>query len=273
MTTRAIDCWVNVRMGGARAGWQERVALDYFKRTAGEVFRDVPIDELIASMDQQGVERAVLSVRADFPNREILAFAEQRPERFALAAQLDPRRGMQAVRDLERLVDKHPVVMAQVVPCLVDLPPSDRAYYPIYTRCVDLALPISVNVGIPGPPLPSACQDPMHLDPVCLYFPELTIIMANGADPWWSVAIRLMLKYERLHLMTSAFAPKYLPEELLHYMNTRGQDKVLFATDHPFLTMERCLAEAQALDLRDGVLDKYLYANAHHLLFERGAVP
>jgi predicted TIM-barrel fold metal-dependent hydrolase len=51
-------------------------------------------------------------------------------------------------------------------------------------------------------------------------------------------------------------------------MNTRGQGKVIFASDHPVLSMERCVQEAQALDLREGVLDKYLYANAAKVFFE-----
>ena len=109
----------------------------------------------------------------------------------------------------------------------------------------------------------------MHLDDVCLFFPELTLIMANGADPWWNVAIRLMLKYPRLYLMTSAFAPKYLPAEVVHYMNTRGQDRLMFATDFPFLTMDRCIKEAEALALRDGVLDRFLYSNAERVLLRR----
>ena len=50
-------------------------------------------------------------------------------------------------------------------------------------------------------------------------------------------------------------------------MNTRGQDKIIFATDHPVLSVERCLAEAQQLDLREGVLDKFLYQNAANLFF------
>jgi predicted TIM-barrel fold metal-dependent hydrolase len=91
--------------------------------------------------------------------------------------------------------------------------------------------------------------------------------MAHGADPWWAVAIRLMIKYRNLHLMTSAYAPKYLPPELIHYMNTRGRDKILFASDHPVLSFERCLKEAQQLDLREGVLDQYLYGNAERLFF------
>ena len=264
---RAIDGWVNVRMAGARASWQERVALDYFRRSTDQVFKDASIDEMIEMMDRLGVERAILRVRADFPNREILEFADRHPTRFALAANVDPRRGMQAVGELARLVRQHPVVAAQVVPCLLDLPPDDRAYYPLYAKCCELALPITVNTGIPGPPLPGKCQDPMHLDDVCLFFPDLTIVMANGADPWWDVAIRLMLKYPHLYLMTSACAPKYLPAQLLHFMNTRGRDKIMFGSDYPFLTIERCLAEAQVLDLRDGVLDNYLYGNAKRVFF------
>jgi predicted TIM-barrel fold metal-dependent hydrolase len=93
--------------------------------------------------------------------------------------------------------------------------------------------------------------------------------MAHGADPWWGVAIRLMIKYKNLHLMTSAYSPKRLPPELMHFMNTRGQDKIIWASDHPALTMQRTISEAWELDLRDGVLDKYLYTNAKRLFFSR----
>ena len=86
--------------------------------------------------------------------------------------------------------------------------------------------------------------------------------MAHGADPWWGEAIRLLLKYPNLYMMTSAYAPKYLPAELIQFMNTRGQDKILFASDHPVLSFERCVREAEALPLRDGVLEKYLRGNA-----------
>jgi predicted TIM-barrel fold metal-dependent hydrolase len=50
-------------------------------------------------------------------------------------------------------------------------------------------------------------------------------------------------------------------------MNTRGQDKILYASDHPVLSMQRCIDEALKLDLREGVLDKFLYANAQRLFF------
>ena len=94
---------------------------------------------------------------------------------------------------------------------------------------------------------------------------------SHGADPWWDVAIRLMLKYRNLRIMTSAWSPKRLPDELLHYMRTRGKDRVLFASDYPVLSMERCIGEATALDLDDEVIDNWLYANADAFFF--GANP
>ena len=45
-------------------------------------------------------------------------------------------------------------------------------------------------------------------------------------------------------------------------MNTRGTQKVLFASDHPVLSFERCLREAEALPLREGVLAQYVRENA-----------
>ncbi len=110
-------------------------------------------------------------------------------------------------------------------------------------------------------------QNPIHLDRVCVRFPELKLCMIHGADPWWDIAIRLLIKYANLRLMTSAWSPKRLPESLLHYMRTRGADKVIFASDWPVLKMRRVVPEAQALDLPADVLENYLYNNAHEFFF------
>ena len=267
MKLRAIDPWVNVNMGDqVPPEFMLRVKEDYF-RAGSEFFKSLSIDEMLETMDRVGVEKSILSVEVSHPSEHVLAFTKAYPNRFALAGTLDPRRGMKALWALEELAKQHPVVMARVVPFLCDLPPNDRAYFPLYAKCIELDLPVSINTGIPGPPMPGECQNPIHLDQVCLFFPELKLVMAHGADPWWSVAIRLMLKYKNLHLMTSAYAPRYLTSELIHFLNTRGQDKILYASDHPVLSMERCVKEATELELRPGVLDKYLYANAERVFF------
>jgi len=268
---RAIDTWVNVTMGSAeRPEWLVRVAEDYFDRSA-EIFKDISVEQLIEDMDRAGVEKCIITTNAESPDRRVLDFPARHPDRFALSLSLDPRRGMKAIRALESLVRNEPVVLARITPFMIALPPDDRVYYPVYAKCVDLDLPIAINTGIPGPPMPGKCQDPMYLDEVCVFFPELKLVMAHGADPWWDVAIRLMIKYRNLYLQTSAYAPRYFPPQLIHFMNTRGKDKIMFASDHPVLSFERCIEEAQQLDLREGVLDRFLYANAERLFFRADA--
>jgi predicted TIM-barrel fold metal-dependent hydrolase len=259
---RAIDCWLNPTIGPAdtRPEFLVRVARDYFKREK-EMFEPTPIEDLLGQMDAAGVERAIVTMDPSHPE-PVAALATAFPGRFICSTVIDPTIGMAALRLLERLVAKHALRLARVVPFLVNRPPNDKVYYPVYAKCIELDLPISVNTGIPGPPMPAEPQRPLYLDEVCLFYPELKLIMAHGADPWWGEAIRLLLKYPNLYLMTSAYAPKYLPAELIHFMNTRGPHKVLFASDHPVLSFERCLREAAALPFREGVLERYLRGNA-----------
>ncbi len=265
---RAIDTYVNVNMGSVeRPEWLVRVAEDYFNRSDA-IFKDIEVDELREAMDRAGVAKCILSTDAERPHDHVLKFPAKHPDKFVLSVSLDPRRGMQAIRALEQMVRNEPVVLARITPFMVGaIPPNEKEYYPVYAKCIELDLPIAVNTGIPGPPMPGKCQDPMYLDEVCVFFPELKLVMAHGADPWWDVAIRLMIKYRNLYLQTSAYAPRYFPPQLSQFMNTRGQDKILFASDHPVLSFERCVKEAEALDLREGVLDKFLYANAVRLFF------
>ena len=262
----SIDAYVNVRMGStARPEWLVRVAQDYFKRPDA-IFQDFSIPEMLETMDAAGVKTSILTLSSDDPQPDVLEFAERHPDRFRISVYVDPRRGMTAVRELEALARNNHVCLARMVPFMSETLPNAAPCWPIYAKCVELGLPISVNTGIPGPPAPARGQDPILLDDVCLFFPDLVLIMAHGADPWWSVAIRLMLKYRNLYLMTSAFAPRYFPPELLRFMNTRGQHKILFASDHPVLSMQRCMDEANDLDLRDGVLQAFFHDNAARVL-------
>ncbi len=270
---RAHDCLVNVHFGDDdQPEWMYRVKNEYFKQD-DSIFGTPDIGKLVAEMDAHGVERSILMSSLAGKNTTALSFVEQRPDRFALAVGgFNLLRPMKALAELQAYVAANPVVNASVGPSFWGdgmYPPSDAVYYPLYTKCAELGLPLCVNTGLPGPPIPGEVQNPIHLDRVCVRFPELKLCMIHGADPWWETAIRLMIKYPNLRLMTSAWAPKYLPESLLHYMRTRGKGKIIFATDGPVLSIARCMTEALALDLPPEVRDNYLYANAQSFFFDR----
>jgi predicted TIM-barrel fold metal-dependent hydrolase len=271
--TRAHDCLINVHFGDQeQPEWMFRVKDEYFKRN-DTIFGKWEMAQVLEEMDANGVERALLTVNMKNPTGSPMAFVEARPDRFALAAGgLDLLRPMPSLRLLQSFVADHPVACVTTGPAFWGdgmYPPDNAVYFPLYTKCCELELPLCMNTGLPGPPIAGEAQNPIYFDRVCVRFPELNLCMIHGADPWWDTAIRLMIKYPNLHLMTSAWAPKYLPESLLHYMRTRGKKKVIFASDAPVLSITRTITEATALDLPPDVMDNYLYGNAQRFFFDR----
>jgi len=108
-----------------------------------------------------------------------------------------------------------------------------------------------------------ACQKTELIDEVCWFFPELKFVMRHGAEPWDELAVKLMLKWPNLYYSTSAFAPKYYPEPIIHYANTRGADKVMYAGYFPMgLSLERIFSELPNVGFKDDVWPKFLRENA-----------
>lgn len=270
---RAIDCLVNVHFGETEVQpkFMTKVRDDYFKGPKS-MFDPVDLAELIDEMDAHGVVKAILMDNLTKPSVTARKFVEARPDRFALAmGGVNLLRPVASLRELSAVAADLPVAYAVVGPSFWGdgmYPPSDAVYYPLYAKCAEIGLPLCVNTGLPGPPIPGEVQNPIHLDRVCVRFPELKLCMIHGADPWWDIAIRMLIKYENLRLMTSAWSPKRLPESLLHYMRTRGSGKVIFASDWPVLRQHRVVPEARALDLPPEALDNYLFNNAEQFFFE-----
>ncbi len=52
-------------------------------------------------------------------------------------------------------------------------------------------------------------------------------------------------------------------------LRARGQDRIIFASDYPALSMERTLGEAANLDLTEEVRDRYLYENGKAFFLDR----
>jgi predicted TIM-barrel fold metal-dependent hydrolase len=250
-----------------------KVRDDYFKGPQS-LYDQVELPQLLDEMDAHGVVKAILMDNVVKPSITARSFVEQRPDRFALAVGgINLLRPVPALRDLTAIAADLPVAYAAVGPSFWGdgmYPPSDAVYYPLYAKCAEIGLPLCVNTGMPGPPIPGEVQNPIHLDRVCVRFPELKLCMIHGADPWWDIAIRMLIKYSNLRLMTSAWSPKRLPDSLLHFMRTRGKDKVIFASDWPVLRQSRVVLEALALDLPPDVLNGYLYDNAEKFFFGAG---
>ena len=66
--------------------------------------------------------------------------------------------------------------------------------------------------------------------------------------------------------MTSAFAPKHYPKDIVDFANTRGADKIMYAGYFPMgLSLERIFSELPQVPFRDAVWPKFLRENARRV--------
>ena len=96
-------------------------------------------------------------------------------------------------------------------------------------------------------------------------FPELKIVGGHIGYPWTDEMIALAWKHEHVYIDTSAYLPRYYPPQLLHFMNTYGQDKVLFGSNFPMLDLKQCTDQARALELKPEAKAKFLSGNARRV--------
>ena len=259
-----------------RANLRDRESLEEFEFPAQYMFKDVPkvevksdrVHALLELMDKFGIERAMIGVasrgdesRSDDSRRAL----REHPDRFFGCIDVDPNRGMDAVRDMVHAVEELGVKAASAFPCGLNpqVPINDKKFFPIYAKCVELDIPINVTAGVPGPRVPFAPQYVGLIDEVCWFFPELKFVTRHGCEPWADLAVKLLLKWPNLYYSTSAFAPKYYPKDVIHFANTRGADKVMYAGYFPMgLSLERIFGEMPAVPFRDHVWPKFLRENA-----------
>jgi predicted TIM-barrel fold metal-dependent hydrolase len=65
-----------------------------------------------------------------------------------------------------------------------------------------------------------------------------------------------------VYIGSDAHAPQYWDPSFVKFINSRGQDKVLFGTDWPVVDFEKARREIDALDLKEGPKRKLLFENA-----------
>jgi uncharacterized protein len=143
--------------------------------------RIAAIAETVAQMDAHNIRVGVFHKSDDRADEALRRY----PDRFAAIRPVDPNKGMDAVRLIQREFDEGKIKGVPFFPSGQQPPVwiNSKLAYPIYAKCIELDLPIFINVGVPGPRIPMMPQWVGHLDEVCYDLPELKVVMRHGAEP------------------------------------------------------------------------------------------
>jgi uncharacterized protein len=266
-----IDAWAQPANREGVAKMPEIIRLFKQSGAAGIFETGISTDQIVAAMDKAGIGKLLLSAwhrpgQWVFHNDEVAEMINQYPDRFAGVAAVNLEKPVEAVRELERAVKELGFIALRVVPWLWNRPPNDKFYFPLYVKCIELNIPFCTQVGHTGPLMPSETGRPVpYLDEVALIFPELKIVGGHIGYPWTDEMIGLAWKHENVFIDTSAYLPRYYPPQLLQFMKTYGKEKVLFGTNFPQLSLEKCVEQVYELSLPDGARDNFLFRNAQRV--------
>ena len=268
---KIIDAWAQPALGGMFQNLPEIERLFRQSGSAHLLEKGMPAEKMVETMDKAGVGTVMLSAwhrpgRWIMSNDVIAEIIRAHPGRFVGVASVDLEKPVEAVRELERAVKELGFKALRIVPWLWNRPPNDKLYYPLYVKCIELDIPFCTQVGHTGPLMPSETGRPIpYIDEVALTFPELKIVGGHIGYPWTDEMIAVAWKHENVYIDTSAYLPRYYPPQLIQYMQTYGKDKVLFGTNFPQLSFEKCAEQARKLGLPEEIEAKFLYENARRV--------
>ena len=229
-------------------------------------------DEFFAAMDAAGVETILAT--------DLLAWSYKRQERFALdmtsrIAELtekypgrvyglcdyDPFHIRASLAKLEEDVTQRNYKGVYVHIYGYDIGLDHRKMYPLYAKCEELGVPVSMQVGHVLEAMPSEHGRPIQLDRIACDFPDLKIIGTHTGYPWVDEMIAVAAKWPNVYLNISAWLPKYFGPSLLTFMRGRtGSSKTIFGSNG--LDWTRYLDEFDRLEIKEERARAILVDNA-----------
>jgi predicted TIM-barrel fold metal-dependent hydrolase len=222
-------------------------------------------------MDAAGFEKVLIAaikmgsykgkwLANDFSNEEVYEIIKKYPKRLVGMAGYDPMNIMESVRGIEKAVKEYGFKGVYAHTLGWDIAPDDRRMYPCYAKCIELGIPFSMQIGHSLELMPGEAGRPIYIDKVALDLPDLTFIASHTGWPWCEELIAMASKHRNVYIDISAHLPRYLDPSLVQFMDTRGQDKVLFGTNS--FGLKRCKQQLMELKVKDDTKRKVLRDNA-----------
>jgi len=235
-------------------------------------------DELIASMDKEGVDISVITnigwtthELCVETNDYILESIARYPNRLIGFGAVQPLSYEAAIAEIERCVSGGIHGIGELRPDvqLVDLSDS-QVITPFMETIRKHRLVLLTHTSEPiGHKYPGKGSITPHLlYPLITTFPEVSIVCAHwgGGLPFYALMPEVKRAMKNVYFDTAASPFLYSPQIYRQVTQLVGDDKVLFGSDWPLLSPGRLLNEINSLNLPKETKDLILAGNAQKLL-------
>lgn len=272
-----VDCHVNI--------WEPQHVRPLFAagtKTArpGEVGIAADADTLHAAM--KDVDKAIIfslrygdSAGIDGDDEVTARAVRKYPDKFVGFAALDPRRP-DAMDLLKRAVEEYGLKGVKFGPIYNGVSLLDPRMEPVYRYCVANNLPLTMHMGTTfATNAPVELGRPVDVDTIAMRHPDLKMIMAHMAHPWFEECIVVARKQPNVYAEVSALF--YRPWQFWNILvcaqeyRIAERDKIFWGTDFPFTGVAESIAGLRAINkvvegtalprVSDDTIERILHSN------------
>jgi predicted TIM-barrel fold metal-dependent hydrolase len=200
-------------------------------------------------------------------NDEIAAIVRDNPGRFIPFAGVQLADPARAVDEVERAIKELGFVGVNLEPGFDERPvrADDRSLYPIYEKCKELKVPVSISMSVRiGPDLTYA--DPLAIQHVCTDFPDVKFISSHACWPYVQEIIGVAWVCTNLYVSPDFYmAIEHMPfaGEFVNAANLFLDDRLLFGSAYPVRAIDECISTFNKLPFKSqAIKNRILYDNA-----------
>lgn len=243
----------------------ERAAVNIGEFYKIPVAAPATVENLIALMDEQGIDLSVVSSSAMAPghvakiNDFIIQSANMHSNRIVPVGTLHPHNTTDELESHIRFLLENKFHAVKIHPDMLAISVNDPSMEKIYDACSEAKLPLLLHTGDSR----YTFSNPPMIEKVLKEHPELTLIGGHFAGLYHYIeAADTIAKYPNLYCDCSSSFVRLSREEALHCFDRFGFDRVMFGTDFPVCIPNLDLDYIFSLGFSDEILDSLLVKNA-----------
>lgn len=239
MSARAYcDCHVNI--------WNEEHLLPLYEQQLsrvrkGDMAPRADADAIFVEMAD--VEKAIVfalrygdSIGIESDDQTTAAAVAKYPDKFVGFAYVDPRRS-DCMELLRHGIEDLGLKGVKFGSIYNGVSLSDPRLDPVYDYCQLKNIPLTMHMGTTfARNAPIDMGRAIHVEPVAMRYPELTMVLAHMGHPWFEDCIAVVRKQPNVFCEISAlfYRPWQYYNILICAQEYKVVDKIFFGTDFPF---------------------------------------
>jgi uncharacterized protein len=249
-------------------------------RSVSRAFVEGSMDLFFEEMHEAGIDMAVVQGRnspevfmgtkfnaAFIRNERIAELQDKYPARFIGLAGIDPSNTVHnAVSETERCVRTLGLKGIFLEPGrALGVGPDDERLFPIYEKCLELRVPVSIMSG-PYAGRDIDASNPLYIDRLATRYPELKIICGHGCYPYVQQIIGVAFKHTNVYISPDMYIFAPGGHAYVEAANSTLREQIIFGSAYPLRPLVQTVDDSRKLAFSSEMLPDYFEGNSRRVL-------